>query len=440
LIGYYFRLALRSLRRTPVMTALMIMAIGLGIGASMTMLTVLHVMTQDPFPERSNMLFTPHLDPLPKDYPSDSEWGDPADNMTWPDAMALLRAKWAPHQAAMAGAELMVWPVQGNALPVELSGRFTTAGFFPMFGLPLERGVDWSEADDERRARVAVLGHDLARKLFGNRDPIGQEVRFNDTPLRVVGVAADWAPQPLFYADASEKGGFGQHDDFFVPLSTSIDLHWQTSGHTSGWGSEQTSDDAMYKDPRTSWLQFWVQLDTPSQVAAYRRHLYDYAAQQHASGRFERGPDSAQLYPLMAWLRHQNLVPRDVRLQFWLAVGFLVVCLVNIVALLLAKFLRRGGELGVRRALGASGRDILLQLGSEALLIGLLGGALGVVLAKLGLWAVRQRPDAYARAAQMDTTMFVSTIVMAMLATLLAGMLPAWRASRIPPALQIKAV
>lgn len=439
MLAYYLRLARRSLLRTPVMTALMLLAIGLGIGASMTMLTVLHVMSQDPLPGRSGVLYYPRLDPLPKDHPSHSEWGNPADNLTWPDAMALLRAGRGTHQAAMAGGQLLVWPPRDGELPVELPGRYTTSDFFAMFGVPMARGRGWTAADDEARARVVVLGHDLAAKLFGDDDPLGRTVRLGakQTGFRVVGVAAPWAPQPLFYGDAAQKGGFGEHDGFFLPLSTSMDLEYGSSGNTSGWGHTSGS---MYTDPSTTWLQFWVQLDTPRQVAAYRRFLYDYSAQQHASGRYERGPENAQLYPLMDWLRHLRLVPDDLRLQTLLATAFLLVCLVNIVALLLAKFLRRGSEVGVRRALGARRRDIFVQFGIEAVLIGLLGGTLGVAVAQLGLWSIRQRPDAYARVAQMDVSMLAATVVLAIAASMLAGLLPAWRASRISPALQVKAL
>jgi putative ABC transport system permease protein len=59
MFGYYIDLALRSLKRAPVLTALMVLAIGLGIGASMTMITVLHVMTEDPLPGRSAHLYRP---------------------------------------------------------------------------------------------------------------------------------------------------------------------------------------------------------------------------------------------------------------------------------------------------------------------------------------------------------------------------------------------
>ncbi|WP_458071483.1 ABC transporter permease [Rhodanobacter sp. BL-MT-08] len=441
MFGYYLDLAWHSLRRSPVLTALMVLAIGLGIGASMTMMTVLHVMSSDPLPALSSTLYYPHLDPLPKDYPTTSEWGDASDNMTWPDAMALLHARKAERQAAMAGGSLLAWPVRQGDLPFSADGRYTTADFFSMFGVPMERGSAWSSVDDEAKARVVVLSHTLAAKLFGNEDALGHSVRLGAVSYRVVGISSDWAPQPMFYADPSAKGGFGKIDQFFLPLDTAADLKLDSSNDFTGWksgGSTGSNVDGEYKDSSTSWLQVWVQLKNADQVRDYEQFLYNYSAQQHASGRFERAPDQAHLYPMMDWLAHLNLVPSDVKLQSWLALGFLVVCMTNIVALLLAKFLKRSGEVSVRRAMGARRRDIFLQFGIESLMIGSLGGVLGIVIAELGLWSIRQRPDAYAKVAQMNLSMLLLTVLIAIIASVLAGMLPAWRASRVAPALQLK--
>ena len=63
MFAYYFDLALRSFRRNKVLTALMVLAIALGIGASMTTLTIFHVLSGDPIPQKSDRLFTPQLDP-----------------------------------------------------------------------------------------------------------------------------------------------------------------------------------------------------------------------------------------------------------------------------------------------------------------------------------------------------------------------------------------
>jgi putative ABC transport system permease protein len=121
-----------------------------------------------------------------------------------------------------------------------------------------------------------------------------------------------------------------------------------------------------------------------------------------------------------------------------LALGFMLVCLVNTVALLLVKFLRRGGEMGVRRAMGASMRSIFAQLLAEATLVGLCGGVAGVLLALFGLWVVRQQPAQYAGLAHLDAPMLYATFALALCTTVLAAMFPAWRACRLPPARALK--
>lgn len=435
MFGYYLDLALRSLRRNPVLTALMVLAIGLGIGASMTMITVLHVMTDDPMPGRSAQLYYPHIDPLPLNFGQSGDGPDPSDSFTWPDAMALLKAHRAERQAAMAGGQLLLRPGQLGTRPFNVDGRYATADFFAMFGVPFERGQGWTAADDEARARVVVLSDTLNRKLFGNSDGLGQMVRLGDNDFRVIGVTADWQPRPLFYADNSGNQ-YSDDDQFFLPLSVAVDLKLQVSGNQMGWGKGDAG--VSLAGDSMAWLQFWVQLKSPAQVADYRQFLVDYSAQQKTLGRFERPPTDARLYTLMDWLAHENLVPNDVRLQLWLALGFLLVCMTNIVALLLAKFLRRSNEISVRRALGARRRDIFLQLGIESAVIGVAGGVLGLLIAQFGLWSVRHRPDDYAQLAQMDVPMLLGTLALAIVASALAGLLPAWRACRVAPALQLK--
>ena len=133
-----------------------------------------------------------------------------------------------------------------------------------------------------------------------------------------------------------------------------------------------------------------------------------------------------------------GVVPADVRLKAWIAFGFLLVCLMNTTGLLLAKFLQRGAEISVRRALGASRRQVFFQCLVEAAMVGVAGGILGLVLAWAGLWGVRQTPADYADLAHLDVSMFATTFVLSIAASFVAGLLPAWRACRIAPAIQLK--
>jgi len=431
--GHYVTLALRSLLHSRVLTVLMILAIGLGIGASMTMIAVLHAMSGDPLPGRSGQLYVPQLDPRPlaRDRPGHAASDDAPDSLTWSDAMNLLRERRADRQAAMAAGSVPVRPTQAGRRPFFEHGHYVTADFFPMFGTPFRAGTGWSAQDDEARARVVVLNGGLAQKLFGDVSAIGRTVRLKNTDFRVLGVLDDWHPQPTFYAGINDHT-FGQADQFFLPLQTALELKLDINGQLSCWGSGDNR-----RSDHCTWLQFWVQLDNPAKVQAYRAFLADYWRDQQAHGRFPR-PVDVRLYGLTDWLAHEHLIPADLRLQLWLALGFLGVCMVNIVGLLLAKFLRRRGEIGVRRALGARQRDIFVQFGIEATVIGLAGGVLGLALAQLGLWSVRSRPDGYAQLAYMDAAMLLGTFALAVAASLLAGLLPAWRACRIAPALQLK--
>lgn len=435
MFSYYVDMALRSLKRSLVLTALMVLAIGLGIGATMTMITVLHAMTSDPLPGRSATLFTPHLDPMPAGFKPRGKGPSPADNLTWPDAMALLSAQRGTYQAAMAGGNLLLHPARADLRPFHVRGRYATTELFALFEIPFEHGQGWSSEDDAARARVVVLSKTLAQKLFGSDSAMGQTVRLGDTDFRVVGVTADWRPQPKFYADSPSQV-FGNEDLFFLPLSAAADLKLKVDGSQASWGTGAAGE-SMTSAEKT-WLQFWVQLEGVAEVQAYEQFLIDYSAQQKALGRFHQPPTEAKLYSLQEWLDHKNLIPNDVSLQLWLALGFLLVCMTNIVALLLAKFLRRSGEISVRRALGARRADIFLQLGIESATVGVVGGMLGLLIAQVGLWSVRHRPDSYAQLAQMDVSMLVVTIALAVVASVLAGLVPAWCACRVAPALQLK--
>lgn len=432
MLGYYFRLALRSFLRNKVLTALMVLAIALGIGASMTTLTVFHVLSGDPIPSKSERLFRVQLDPEMKEGYKPGE--EPQRDLTRFDAVELLRQHKGKRQALMTGGGGAVEPDNSTLKPFVLSMRYTTSDFFPMFDTPFIAGRGWSKNDDDAHARVAVVTRKLAEKLFGTDAAVGRDVRMEGNALRIVGVLGDWDPKPHFY-DVN-VGRYNADEQVFVPFETAMDLKLGRNGNMNCFGREIPGDNLALNAP-CAWLQYWVELDSPSQAGDFKAYLDNYSEQQRATGRFER-PANTRLRDVMDWLDYNHVVPGDVRLQMWLAFGFLLVCLVNTIGLMLAKFLRRSGEIGVRRALGASRAEIFKQCLVEAGTIGLAGGILGLGLAELGLLAVRQRPTGYAQLAHLDGSMLALTFALAILASLFAGLLPAWRAMRIVPAIQLK--
>ncbi|HEY5972047.1 MAG TPA: ABC transporter permease [Pseudoxanthomonas sp.] len=436
MFGYYFTLALRSLRRNKVLTALMVLAIALGIGASMTTLTVFYVLSGDPIPTRSKQLFYPQLAPESMNGYTPGE--EPALQMSRFDAEALLREKRGDRQALTTGGGVAITPQQQGSAPFFADARYATADIFPMFDIPFLFGNGWSGTEDEKHDRVAVIAKALNDKLFGGGNSVGKTVRLDETDFRIVGVIGDWRPTPRFYDMNSDQ--FGELEQVFLPFSTSRDLKMGRNGSMDCWDDGNDNSDPEGNtgvNAPCTWIQYWVQLDTPAKADAYRQYLVNYSDQQRASGRYER-PTNVRLRNVMEWLDFNKVVPGDVRLQVWLAFGFLLVCLLNTVGLLLAKFLRRSSEVGVRRALGASRRQIFIQCLVEAGTIGLAGGLVGLGLAWLGLWAVRQQPASYAELAHLDPLMLLTTVGLALVASLLAGLIPAWQAMQVTPAMQLK--
>lgn len=432
MFAYYLELAVRSLKRSKALTALMIAAVALGIGTSMVTLTVLHVVSGDPLPERSGSLYLPRIDPR-DDSTASASTAMPS-QVTWLDGNNLLRAGRARQQALMLGGQVAIEPDAGNIEPFIATARYTSMGFFDLFDVPFLRGAGWSAADDEARARVAVISSVLEARLFHGENAIGRTVRVGGVPLRVIGVLAPWRPVPHFYD--LYMGHFAGGEDVYLPLSTARSALLPRGGGIECWGKGSTTENLM-ETAECTWLQFWVRLDSAADVAAYRRFLDGYVHEQFNAGRFRRNRP-AELTGLMAYLDERHVVPGDLRLQVWLAFGFLLVCLANTVGLMLAKFMRRGTEIGVRRALGASRGSVFAQMLTEAGIIGLAGGLMGLVLALAGLALVRTRPDHYAQLARLDLSMLATTFVLSITAALLAGLFPAWRASRLQPGLQLK--
>lgn len=431
MFAYYLDLARRSFHRNVALTTLMVIAVAFGVGASMTTLTVLHVLAADPIPGKSSQLYFVQVDPRRAlGYVPGQE---PPQQLTRGDAEALLRAGKADHQAMMASGNAAVEPQRAGLSPFFVDGRWTSADFFAMFRVPFVAGSGWAAEDDARSARVAVIARELADKLYGTTDAVGRTIRVAGNDLRVIGVIDRWRPTPHFYDLNIDS--YGKGEQLFVPFSTSRDLKLERTGNLDCW--EDPSGDVLAVGAPCVWTQFWVELPTRDKADAYRDFLVSYSEDQRRAGRYGR-PPNVRLRNVIEWLDFKHVVPSDVRLQTWVALGFLLVCLINTVGLLLTKFLRRSAEIGVRRALGASRWSIFLQLLVEAGTIGVAGGVLGLGLAWLGLWVVRHQPADYASLAQLDLAMLAVTFALAIASSLLAGLLPAWRGCQVTPAIQLK--
>jgi putative ABC transport system permease protein len=425
---------MHNLRRNPWLTALIVMAVALGIGSSMTVFSILRAMEGDPIPHKSGRLFTLQFDNFG---PENRNLGKLPTLLTYKDVVALKKAGKGARQAAMYEVDLAATTEAANAVPVLAAGRATHADFFAMFEVPFRSGSSWSAADDESRANVVVLTAALADKLFPGVDAVGRTVRLEASDYRVTGVTRNWAPSPRFY-DVGLSGGGAYDDDaeLFIPFETAVERDIQTNGAITcrSFGGGR----AEFLAGECVWTQFWVELPDEVAIRRFRDFLNGYAAEQQRVGRFSWLPQW-QLHSVREWMRYQKVAPDELRIASYVAFGFLLVCIVNAVALMLARSSRRSPEFSLRRALGASRGALFVQGLWESLAVGVVGGIFGLLLMVSGLRLMRSMlPEAITRTTDIQPFMILLTVVLSVGATICAGMYPAWRSSRTAGALQLK--
>ncbi|MDE2086748.1 MAG: ABC transporter permease [Xanthomonadaceae bacterium] len=435
MFAYYFQLGLRSLRRNPALTALMVMAIGFGVAASMTTYSVFRAVSGNPIPDKSARLFTPQVDAWG---PQQNLKGDePAEALGYIDAMALMRAHEAKRQTLLYQVLLSAIPAGNRDMPLSLISYAVSSDFFSMFEVPFRYGSGWSAQDDDARAADVVISDALNQRLFGGANSVGRTLDLSGHDYRIVGVASHWNPRPRFY-DLFSTDGFDEEPDVYMLFNRAIDLKMRPSGRNSCRGSLSFTTWQGYLQSNCVWITPWVELDTPAEVAGYRRFLTNYAADQQRAGRFNWAPN-VRLRDVMQWMDYEKVVPPESRISLAVALGFFLICLVNTIGLLLAKFMRRAGEIGVRRALGATRGEIYTQYLIEAGTVGLAGGLLGLLLTAVGVGGIGLlfRPQ-IAKLATLDPSLVALTFAVAIIATVLAAFYPAWRAAHVQPAWQLK--
>jgi len=446
-------LAVRSLKRNPVLSALMIAAIAVGIAAAMIAVTLYHARAGHPIPWKNDTLYAVTLDTRderpPQAYERHPEY--PPTQLTYRDARALYASSIPRHAVMMYRASQIVTPANHGIKPFGASVRVTTADFFATFDAPFLYGAGWSRADDEAPASVVVLSKYLNQKLFGGVNSVGREVILSGHTYRVAGVLTSWMPRPRYYDMNNDS--FAVPEDIYMPFGWLKAIQLRTSGNTSCVSTHAKIEDfESWLTQECVWLQYWVELKGRADRDRFQSYVDSYASQERQHGRFPR-PNNNRIVDVPTWLAMNNVIGDDSRMQLVLGFVFLGVCVLNTLGLMLAKLLGSAPVSGLRRALGATRMDIIRQHLVEVTLVGLLGGAGGVLLTFGGLsalkqllfWAELERADNPDRVAMVQSLVHMDTSVLALalgvsLATgLLIGLYPALRIGRLAPASFLKA-
>jgi len=434
---YNVRLALKSMQRNPIMTSLMVAAIAVGIGVSMTTLTLYYLMGSNPIPEKSDVLFAVTMDSWSPLRPFDEDYPERAPHqVTYHDAERLLAIGAGKRQNATFESSLIIEPINEDELPFEAGARVTAADFFPMFNVPFLYGSAWDKTADAAAEAMVVLTKDLNERLFGGVDSVGKRLTMQGTQFQVAGVIDRWEPTPRFYDPIN--GAFQEVNDMFIPYSMARVMELPSNGSDWGWKSEDIESFEEYLNTSESvWIQYFVELGSARDRDEYVAQLDAYVGEQKRLGRFER-PMNNNIYNVTEWMEYHEIIADDTKVLVGLSFMFLLVCLLSTIALLLTKFVGKSGEISLRRALGASRKAIFNQQIVEVAVIGFTGGLFGLLLAKLGLQGIEFLNDSPPGLARLDWVMVFTAIAVAITSGMIAGLYPAWRVCQIPPAAQLK--
>ncbi|CAD5284428.1 ABC transporter ATP-binding protein [Alteromonas sp. 38] len=432
---HYIDLSWRSIKRTPVISFLMVFAIAIGIGLTMTSLSVYHMMSMDPIPHKSGNIFYPQLNIMD----DGNEWHS-SDNLpyqlTYQDAINLYNADIPVLKSPSFRSGFSVHLNSPEVKPTMEPARLVNREFFTIFDRPFVYGAPWSRDSQDTHEYVVVISEKINDRLFAGKNSVGQHIYLDNNSYRIVGVSANWEHHVKYY-DVN-NGAFNVAEQLYIPFSIAPLEEIGTWGNMNGWKHENSKGYQGLLASERVWIQFWAQLNTMQEKQQFGDYLISYMDDQREKGRFNREVLEFKLRNVTEWLEYNKVVSEDNRILVGLSFMFLLVCVSNILGLLLAKFLKRAPEVGVRRALGASKRHIFAQHIVEVSVIGLAGGLLGIAIAQLGLWGVRVTNSYYGALANMDVSMLLTAPIIALTASFLAGIYPAWLVCRTQPAIYLK--
>ena len=322
------------------------------------------------------------------------------------DAMALRDM---PHVAFVGAGIRMFMPQFGvGTYSVKYKGRKAsntilegdTSSIKDVYDIALKEGRFFTEEEDQRRANVIAIGYDTAEELFGAESPIGKELNIEGELFTVIAVAEK---------RKSGVGGGKNPDDNIVyfPLHTFKKIHPELKDH---WISVKAE----------SHMTVDAVKDEIRDVLRRRRHV-----------RFNQPDNFAIFTPDSLSELWGQLTGGIFVFMFAVSSVGLMVGGVGVMNIMLVSVTERTREIGVRKAIGATKRNILFQFTLEAITLCALGGVIGILIGGLITWGIHSAFSGLP--ATMSAYWTVAAFSVSCSIGLLFGIYPAWKAANLDP-------
>jgi predicted permease len=395
-----FRYGARMLRRSPGFTAVAVLTLALGIGANTAIFSLINALG---------------LRPLPVQKPEELVLINPNDrNGDWGFSYPLYEAVRDENRTlagvfVIAGGPMNV-SVDGQAELAPNGGGYVSGSYFPTLGVEAIAGRTFTAAEDKVSGQnpVAVISYGYWRRRFAlSLSAIDKKIYLNGVPFTIIGVT----PQRFFGLQV------GRPPDITVPMIMYTQLNS---------GSTQLSN------PSSWWLVAMARLrpgvsaeQASADLSAIFGHYMEARGLRTEGLSVKLRPGAWGLFP-----RHK-LAPEAMLLMTLVGLVLLIAC-TNVANLILARGAARQKEIALRLSIGAGRGRLIRQLITESLLLALLGGAAGFLLAFWGTQVIpKLAPKEVSLDLSPDTRVFVFAAGITLLAGVLFGLAPAFRATRI---------
>jgi putative ABC transport system permease protein len=393
--------ALRQLRKSPGFTLTAVLTLGLGIGATTAIFSIVEGVLLRPLPYADQKSLVIVGDQI--------AGPDGADALPAPQVAAPEIASYKRDTRAFAGLSGYLptyYEFSNGGEPAQLNASRLNAGLFPLLGVQPLLGRVFTQEEEETRQRVAVLSYQMWRSRFqSDAGALGKTILLDRKPYVVIGVMPREFEFPLVPGQLSRS-------EFWVPLSLS---------------SSELENRGSWNLHMVGRLKNGV---TPQQAEA------DAMRVTQATLKTFPGPmQNLKLRPVVERLDENTVASAKplVRALFLAVTVVLFIACANLAGLLLVRVIRRRREMAVRLALGAGNAAVLRQNLIETLALSLSGGLLGLGLASVVLRiGVNFLPENLPRvnSISLDWGVVTFAIGLAVLTGLVCGVVPAYAASR----------